>query len=199
MARPRLCFARPGGRWRGRGGARRARAASAGRMKLFNGSRPSFIRSISRSIRSICAWTMRRVISLGVNLGRGRDVGAEVEQLVLDRAKHRLGRRRPRGARRRRSRYWPHRRRRSPAKRMSLGDARAVGKSGFAAVAGAGVDLVEPDQGALVARAPATTSSRMTMTIAIAWNRTRLRIHFCCCSPVTSLPDAIAITPRTST
>jgi len=39
----------------------------------------------------------------------------------------------------------------------------------------------------------------MTMTIAAAWNRTRRCIHFCDCSPVTSLPEAIEMTPRTST
>jgi hypothetical protein len=31
--------------------------------------------------------------------------------------------------------------------RIGLGDPRAVDKAGFAGVAGAGVDLVEPDQG----------------------------------------------------
>src|SRR5262249_53385204 len=40
---------------------------------------------------------------------------------------------------------------------------------------------------------------RITRTIATAWNRTRLHIQDCDCSPVTSLPEAMAITPRTRT
>ena len=83
--------------------------------------------------------------------------------------------------------------------RLDLLTATAVDQPGAAAVAGAGVDLVELDHSVALEDAPATTRIRMTMTIAIAWNRTRLRIQFCCCSPVTSLPDAMAITPRTRT
>ena len=85
-------------------------------------------------------------------------------------------------------------------RRLDLLTAAAVDQPGGAAVAGTRVDLVELDQAECAQRpAPATTRIRMTMTIATAWNSTRLRIQFCCCSPVTSLPEAMAMTPRTRT
>src|SRR5688572_20217940 len=81
---------------------------------------------------------------------------------------------------------------------MILGDARAVDQSGLAPITGARVDFVEPDQSQPF-EALARIRITATSTIATAWNSTRLRIHACCCSPVTSLPDAMAMTPRTST
>ena len=65
----------------------RARCSAAtpadppGRMKLVSGSSVAFIASISRSSRSTCAGDdAQRAVDLA---GRG-DVGAEVEQFVLD-------------------------------------------------------------------------------------------------------------------
>ena len=132
--------------------------------------------------------------------GRG-DIGAEVEQVVLD-------------ARAAQSRALAVGQRgdsdadrgigfvdladgRHPQARLA--DPAAVDQPGAAAVAGARVDLVELDQASAARSSRRSTRIRTTMTIATAWNSTRLRIQFCCCSPVTSLPEAMAITPRTRT
>ncbi len=83
----------------------------------------------------------------------GGEIGAEIEQFVLDAAEH--------GPRR----LVPDRRQSGADRRIrlidvadrghariGLGDARAVDKPGVAGVAGAGVDLVEPDQGRTLSR-----------------------------------------------
>src|SRR3954468_20884085 len=76
-----------------------------------------------------------------------------------------------------------------------LADAAAVDQPGRAAVARFRVNFVELDHQR--PELPATIRIRTTMTIATAWNSTRRCIHFCDCSPLMSLPEAIAMTPRT--
>src|SRR4029078_4877335 len=85
--------------------------------------------------------------------------------------------------------------------RMILGNARAVGETVCPLVPGPRVDFVELDHGETRQRPdePATTKRRMTITIATPWNRTRRCIQRCDCSPVTSRPDAMFMTPRTRT
>ena len=118
---------------------------AAGKDEASSGSRFSFIASISCSRRSICAGDdAQRAVDLA---GRG-DVGAKVEQLVLDASASRRdfavfeqGSATP---------IAPLASSTSPIAAQAharLGDARAVGKPISAAVAGARVDLVELDQG----------------------------------------------------
>src|SRR5437868_13835703 len=133
---------------------------------------------------------------------RRGDVGAEVEQLVLNCPEHRarlLVVDVQQGDADRAIGFVDVADRVS--ERMFLGDPRPVREAHFATVAGPRVDLVELDQAAApyCLEAPAITSSRTTMTMAAAWKSTRRCIHVCDCCPVTSLPDAIAITPRTRT
>ena len=81
----------------------------------------------------------------------------------------------------------------------ALDDARAVDQPGLAGIAGAGVDLVEPDQGGPQRPLPRSAAAGTASRIAIAWNMTRLRISSCERWPVMSLPCAMPITPLTST
>ena len=163
-ARPRAARP-PRARRGGRSARARCSAATAaeplGRMKLVSGSSVAFIASISSSSRS--TWLgddAQRAFDLA---GRG-DVGAEVEQLVLD--AHAAGQRGLAAG----QRGDGHADRgiglvdladRGHAQ-ARLADPAAVDQPGAAAVAGARVDLVELDQAAgLPAGLPATTRIRI--------------------------------------
>ena len=108
--------------------------------------------------------------------GRGQ-IGTQVEQFVLDRRQHRscsfIGHREPGDTDRRIGFVDVADRLRA---RVVLGNARPVGEAGVAAVPGARVDFVEPDQSPYRLDAPAMTRIRTTMTMAMPWKRTRLRM-----------------------
>ncbi len=144
-------------------------------MKLVSGSSVAFIASISRfEPLDLAGDDAQRAFDLA---GR-RDVGAKVEQLVLDaRAAARgfAAAERSDGDADRGIGFVDFADRGHAQARLA--DAAAVDQPGAAAVAGPRVDLVELDQAArLSGRLPATTRIRMTMTIATAWNSTRLRM-----------------------
>jgi hypothetical protein len=83
--------------------------------------------------------------------GRG-EIGAEIEQFVLDARQHRprLAAGMEQGDADHAVRLVDVADRGDPG--IGLGDARAVDEPGFAGIAGAGVDLVEPDQGGALSR-----------------------------------------------
>src|SRR6478672_11622880 len=115
-----------------------------------------------------------------LHFARRRGVGAEVEQVVLDLEQAQfdgLVVKRGYGDTDRRIGLIDLTDRRHAQARLA--DAATVNEAGRAAVPCPSVDLVELDQ-AYRPEEPATTRIRMTMTIAIAWNSTRLRIQSCC-------------------
>ena len=161
----------------------RCRCAAAGvppgSTNEVKGASWAFKASMSRSRRSTWLAEHPQPLRLALALGH-REVGAEIEQIVLDQAEHRID------LARLRQMQPDHADRGVGLVDGSIGgDAQVVFRAAFAAaerrgavVAGPGVDAIEDDHGSLLQRLIAQTAS-MVMTIATNCSNTRNRISFC--------------------